>query len=229
MTCGSKGSLAPRLCARLNSHLDCHTFDAIIRRELTAQTYCTSWVSKLSCTASSVNSWLWVIFTMLSRELDTKQQVLWNTLEQVRFHACCHGSSRRKHTEWRSTPGVYSAVTATCDNTHQHEPWRVQWSGTSWSFNTSLEADFPVLLSQRAAACMVWVAIDKGHGVQSKRHLPLIPEYHHIASVKPGAPIPQKAKLFCLQVSWPRRRTRMVYIQRNTSRRSTPQSNSSAW
>lgn len=71
------------------------------------------------------NSWLWAVLALLSRDTDVEHRKLWNTLVTVQFHASCHGSSRRKHTGWLSTSGVYSALAATCDNSHTHEPWKV--------------------------------------------------------------------------------------------------------
>eukprot|EP00435_Cladocopium_sp_Y103_P045469 s290_g13.t1 len=141
------------------------------------------------------NSWLWAALVLLTVQHSTAAASAYNQLEKVTFHACCHGSTRRKSTGWLSTPGVYSALSATCQNDHDHEPWGVRWSGETWIFDTAAEAAYPVLLSQRAAACLVAVARARNfsltpplrlhdmataaQGKQSRRHPPLIPEFHH--------------------------------------------------
>ena len=92
--------------------------------------------------------------------------------------------------------------------TTHHDPWGVRWTDSGWSFDTSQEAAYPPLLAQRAAACMVAVAIgwhvqphatlhDKSsaaHGKQTKRHKPLVPEFHHVSLVVPPATLPEGAK-----------------------------------
>ena len=83
--------------------------------------------------------------------------------------------------------------------------------GKSWTFNTTLEAAYPVLLAQRASACMVQWALGRhwtlhpvptlhdvssaSHGRQTKRHRPLVPEYHHVSFVAPNTPVPEGAKI----------------------------------
>ena len=156
------------------------------------------------------NSWLWVVFTELSRKCSEEQRRLWNTLDMVLFHACCHGSTRKKQTAWLSTKSVYKALAATCDDSHPHDPWGVRWTDSGWSFDTSQEAAYPPLLAQRAAACMVAHAVAIGwdvephatlhdkssaaHGKQTKRHKPLVPEFHHVSLVVPPATLPEGAK-----------------------------------
>ena len=141
------------------------------------------------------NSWLWAALVQLTLQHSTAASVAYNKLEKVLFHACCHGSTRRKLTGWLSTPGVYSALSATCQNDHPHDPWGVRWAAGSWIFDTASEAAYPVLLSQRAAACLAAVALSRGfalkppfrlhdkamaaQGKQSRKHPPLIPEFHH--------------------------------------------------
>jgi hypothetical protein len=69
------------------------------------------------------NSWLWAVLVYLAREHSEAAARALNNLVMVYFHACCHGSTRRKHTGWLSTPGVYESLAAECNNDHPHEPW----------------------------------------------------------------------------------------------------------
>ena len=157
------------------------------------------------------NSWLWAALVALAREHSVAAAVALGKLQMVLFHACCHGSSRRKHTGWLSTPGVFDALNATCQNDHEHEPWGVKWNAGTWVFDTSTEAHYPHLLAQRAVECIVQFLLSKGlsvdkplrlhdrstaaQGKQSKKHKPLVPEYHHVVSVKTGDPTPANSKL----------------------------------
>lgn len=156
-------------------------------------------------------SWLWAIFILFSMELDEPSRQLWNTLVMVQFHACCHGSTRRKLTGWLSTPGVFQSLQAECQNDHPHEAWGVSWNGSHWSFDTSGEAAYPPLLAQRAASCLMRFAQQNhwalsppstlhdlstaAHGRQSRKHRPLIPEYHHVVTCPADTPITENCKL----------------------------------
>ena len=141
------------------------------------------------------NSWLWAALVRLSLEHSAEAAEAYNALEKVVFHACCHGSTRRKATGWLGTAGVYTALEATCQNDHVHQQWGIHWAAGAWVFDTSAEAAYPALLSQRAAQCMLEVVKQRqltlqapprlhdlataAQGKQSKRHAQLIPEFHH--------------------------------------------------
>ena len=156
------------------------------------------------------NSWLWAVLTMLTRHLPPQAGYLFNSLEKVLFHACCHGSGRRKHTAWLGTPGVYTSLSAACANDYAHEPWGVRWVDGSWVFDTSTEAAYHPLLAQRAAACVVEYVQQRGYsltkqprlhdfataaqGKQSRKHAPLIPEFRHSISRLPSPDLPLGAK-----------------------------------
>ena len=156
------------------------------------------------------NSWLWAALVKLTTQHSERAAKAFNWLEKVIFHACCHGSTRRKATGWLGTPTVYSCLAETCQNDHDHEPWGIRWNAGSWIFDTSAEAAYPMLLAQRVAACMVKVAHARklslqpplrihdlstaALGKQSKKHPPLIPEYHHFVNQKPGTPIAPGSK-----------------------------------
>ena len=92
----------------------------------------------------------------------------------------------------------------------QQEPWGATWNTGTWVFDTATEAHYPHLLAQRAVECIVQFLVSKGfsvdkplrlhdrsttvQGQQSKKHKPLVPEYHHVVSVNTGDPIPAGSK-----------------------------------
>lgn len=156
-------------------------------------------------------SWLWAVFIRLTLTKSLEDKRIYNSLEMVQFHSCCHGSKRRKDTGWLSTPGVYTELNAVCQNDHPHEPWGVSWQFGQWRFDTSTESAYPTLLAQRAAACLVKRATSDGltlhpcvrlhdlatasTGKQTKKHKPLILEYHHFSTQAKNLPIPDGAKI----------------------------------
>eukprot|EP00435_Cladocopium_sp_Y103_P017424 s1635_g4.t1 len=157
------------------------------------------------------NSWLWAVLVVLAREHSEEAARALNKLHKVLFHACCHGSTRRKHTGWLSTPTVYDALQAECQNDHPHEPWGVQWKSGTWVFDTASEAHYPHLLAQRATECLLRYFASKNisitkplrlhdesvavQGKQTKKHRPLIPEYCHIVTIDNSMEPPEGAKL----------------------------------
>ena len=118
---------------------------------------------------------------------------------------------RRKNTGWLSTKGVFAALQAQCKNDHPHASWGVNWKDGKWTFDTASEAAYPVLLAQRAAACLAKEALHRGFslrqqprlhdrataatGQQSRKHSALIPEYHHVKTLPATQAIPQGAKI----------------------------------
>eukprot|EP00435_Cladocopium_sp_Y103_P067991 s171_g30.t2 len=157
------------------------------------------------------NSWLWAALVQLTMLHSSEAAAAYNALEKVIFHACCHGSTRKKSTDWLGTSHVYTSLAATCQGDHEHEPWRVRWAAGAWVFDTAAEAAYPMLLAQRVAACMVLVANQRqfslqaplrlhdvstaAQGKQSRKHPALIPEFHHFAKHCKDAPLPAGAKL----------------------------------
>ena len=85
------------------------------------------------------NSWLWAALVLLSAQHSPEAAMAYNSLEKVVFHACCHGSSRRKSTAWLGTKGVFSSLAASCQGDHDHAPWGVRWTGNSWMFDTEVK------------------------------------------------------------------------------------------
>ena len=156
------------------------------------------------------NSWLWSVFAFLTRKKKELGEA-YNALKMILFHACYHGSTRRKHTGWLSTPAIFQTLTAECQNDHEHEPWGIRWQSGSWRFDTASEVAYPTLLAQRASACLVAEARKRklslqqppklhhqsmaAVGQQSRKHKPLIPEYHHFALQPANLPAPKGAKI----------------------------------
>ena len=53
-------------------------------------------------------------------------QNFWHSLTEIFFHNCCHGGQRKKGTRWKSAPGVFTQLTAHCQNDHNHLRYQVQ-------------------------------------------------------------------------------------------------------
>ena len=150
------------------------------------------------------NSWLWAALTLLSAQHSEEAAQAYNALEKVVFHACCHGSLRRKSTAWMGTKSVFTVLAAVCQNDHEHAPWGVRWQNGGWVFDTASEAAYPKLLSQRVAECLMQVAAARNlplqpslrlhdlataaQGKQSRKHHPLIPEFHRVTKVPKDTP-----------------------------------------
>ena len=81
------------------------------------------------------NSYLWPALVALAIKMSLEAAKLLNQLDRVTFHACCHGSSRRKDTARLSTS--YTAVNAVCDYSHPHEDWTVKLTTEGWKFDTA--------------------------------------------------------------------------------------------
>ena len=126
------------------------------------------------------NSWLWAALIQLTLQHSPQAATAYNSLGKVIFHACCHGSTRRKSTGWLSTPGVYRPLEATCQNDHPHDPWGVHWKNGEWVFDTAAEAAYPSLLAQRAAECLVKAAKSRGLSLQAPERL------HDVATAAQG-------------------------------------------
>ena len=171
--------------------------------------YCLKYDIALSI-EKPANSWLWAVFIWFTLQTTAEVAMLWNTLEMVQFQSCCHGSLRRKHAGWLSTPGIFSSLTATCDGNHNHAPWGISWVDGIWVFDASSEAAYPPLLAQRATACFVKHVLARGWSLvpQPKLHdfsygvanrpaniKPLVPEHHQVKLLPSTASIPEGAKV----------------------------------
>lgn len=65
---------------------------------------------------------------------------------------------------------------------------RVRWCNGGWVFDTASEAAYLALLAQRVAACLIQLAT-AAQGKQSRKHHPLIPEYHRVTKAPRDAPL----------------------------------------
>ena len=139
-------------------------------------------------------SWLWALLAMLVKETQDSCFISWfANLESVYFDACAHGSTRDKRTKLLSTPGLFTSLEASCTKDHAHSSWQPFRTEHGIAFPTAAEAEYPPLLCQRMASCILQQARSMGVeptvqqrlkdllklnlGQQTVRHPPLIPEY----------------------------------------------------
>ena len=100
-------------------------------------------------------SWFWAaILAYVQAQNNVDLTKFWDSLTEIFFHNCCHGGQRKKGTRWKSTPGVFTQLTAHCQNDHDHLPYQVQSQNGTWTFDTSSEAAYPQLLAARVAAAV---------------------------------------------------------------------------
>ena len=80
---------------------------------------------------------------------------------------------------------------------HVHLPYAIRFDGHRCNFDTAIESEYPELLCKRIAQCLKSAFAERCtfktptntalSGVkQTKKHAPLIPEFHHIAKSKPA-------------------------------------------
>ena len=151
----------------------------------------------LGCMISVENparSWLWALLAMLVKATDKPDFIAWfANLESVYFDACAHGSERDKRTKLLATPGLFTELEACCPQNHVHASWQPFRTEQGIAFPTAAEAEYPSLLCDRMANCVLQMAKTFGvtpqiqprlkdllklnMGQQTVRHPPLIPEY----------------------------------------------------
>ena len=115
---------------------------------------------ELNCIVSIENparSWLWPLLAMLVKETGRTDFIQWYfSLVSTMFDACMHGSTRDKSTTILGSPGVFESLGIRCDKSHSHQAWSATKTiHQGWVFDTAAEAEYPALLSQRMAACIV--------------------------------------------------------------------------
>ena len=151
----------------------------------------------LGCLVSIENparSWLWPLLALLVKTTQNSEFITWfSNLESVYFDACAHGSSRDKRTKLLSTPGLFTSLAADCSQDHQHASWQPYKDEHGVIFPTAAEAEYPKVLCDRMAQCVLSMVSNMGvkphisprlkdllkmtMGHQNVRHPPLIPEY----------------------------------------------------
>ena len=99
------------------------------------------------------NSYMWMID--LYKQL--QQGAFW-----VQFHACCHGSTRKKLTAFLTNVIELTGLEATCQGDHPHESRGLIRDSDSWKFAISKEAAYPVTLCQRIGTLLEMKALKQG-------------------------------------------------------------------
>ena len=108
-------------------------------------------------------SWLWALLAMLVKETQDSCLISWfANLESVYFDACAHGSTRDKRTKLLSTPGLFTSLEASCTKDHVHSSWQPFRTEHGIAFPTAAEAEYPPLLCQRMASCILQRANSMG-------------------------------------------------------------------
>ena len=139
-------------------------------------------------------SWIWAALTFLVLQKNHPAFQSWyNNLHEVIFDACEQGGSRPKSTRFITTLKVLSQLSKRCSKNHIHSKYGTTWNGNRWVFDTSLEAEYPLLLCQRYAALVSKFfklpplphASHRANQIaanqrQHKASRPLIPEYSQV-------------------------------------------------
>ena len=130
-------------------------------------------------------------------------------LENVDFDMCEHGGGRPKATRLKATPKVFTHLAKSCSGTHQHLPWTVSKVDGMWRFATASEAEYPQVLAHRMVEAVtreinpellrhsykaLRLDVLYSVGKQTKRHMQLIPEFHHVEQLL-AQPTDRPAKL----------------------------------
>ena len=151
----------------------------------------------LRCLVSVENpgrSWIWPLLAFLVNQTADEAFIAWYSgLESVYFDACAHGSSRNKRTKLLATEGLFTDLAQNCPGDHQHASWQPFKGESGVIFPTAMEAEYPPVLCDRMAQCVMRQAQSLGVqpviqprlkellnltlGQQTLRHAPLIPEY----------------------------------------------------
>ena len=147
-----------------------------------------------------LNSWMWqVLKHYVNRINDGAFRQFYNDMISVVFNHCAHGGMRPKKTQLLCTHNYLDGLSADCpgeSSTHKHLPYTIRFDGTRCTFDTAVESEYPELLCKRFAECLKQACANDFtfksltnsalSGVkQTKRHEPLIPEFHHIAQSQP--------------------------------------------
>ena len=154
----------------------------------------------LQCLVSIENparSWLWALLAALVHETQDEAFMQWYSgLESVYFDACMHGSLRDKRTKLLASTGLFSTLALDCTGNHKHASWQPFKNDNGVVFPTAMEAEYPTLLCNRMAQCVLQSAaklqvvpviqprlkdlLNLGLGQQTLRHDPLIPEFAEV-------------------------------------------------
>ena len=90
---------------------------------------------------------------------------------------------------------VFTDLNAVCQGDHDHDPWGVTYQMGRWKFDTASEAAYPILLAQRAAACLVVHAKSKGWSLIPR------PKLHDLATASLNLQAVQEAQTIDSRIS----------------------------
>ena len=79
----------------------------------------------------------------------------------ISFPQLLSWGSSKKGTRWKSSPGVFDALSAECQNDHEHLPFQLTMPDGQWSFDTAAEAAYPDL-TKRVASLVKKILENKG-------------------------------------------------------------------
>ena len=82
------------------------------------------------------------------------------------FHSCMHGGSRDKATALLHNCSELCTLEVMCDQQHQHQKWGISKVFGSYKFDTSEEAEYPLILCQRISRCFAQACRRQGWDVQ---------------------------------------------------------------
>ena len=150
-------------------------------------------------------SWIWAALTNLVLRKDNRSFWSWYSgLRDVIFDACEHGGAQPKSTKFATTLKVLLQLAKRCGKDHVHSDFGTVWNGNRWVFDTSLEAEYPLLLCKRYATLVAKFfklppLFHQSHRAnqlaanqqQHKASRPLIPEYRTVHLLPKEQPDPK--------------------------------------
>ena len=98
-------------------------------------------------------SWFWAVITWLAREHSPEACRVVNSLVTTVFDNCMHGGTRPKRSRVDSTTTALQSLAVLCDDSHTHEPFKLQFDN-HWKFDTAAEGAYPDLLCARWASAL---------------------------------------------------------------------------
>ena len=72
-------------------------------------------------------------------------------LIDIQFQQCMWGGERDKWSSFYTNAPWLQSLRKMCDGNHTHKPWGVSWKGSSYSWNTAQEAEYPTVLCDHIA------------------------------------------------------------------------------
>ena len=108
-------------------------------------------------------SWFWAVMMHLILQTGNNQLIrFWDSLADIEFDACCLGSTRKKTTRWKSSPGIFDQLAKRCQNDHTHEPFQLTFQQGRWQFDAAAEAAYPEPLCLLTSHCAKQALLSQG-------------------------------------------------------------------